>query len=490
MNKRSTEASIVVFVKGLSLALVFLGSPAHFSPCFRSFAIAYTPYFSCYSSQSQRLPATRLTVAMPPRRALRRPHKKSRLGCEECKRRHVKCDEARPNCTNCLTVSRTCIYQSSSSSTTRSSSAPIPRSSSSTAADSTVTTPVTVPPTLVSLGLLSNVSTPSLSITSIPGPDSTTPPSVQCGALCSPVNIHHMELFSQFLLDTGPSLYEGGSTDYKRFHAIVPIALSAPYAMYQILAISALHLSHIRTAQASHYREEATALQTEALSRFNDVLPEITIDSCAPMLLFSTLLSLHTLEEAVTASETDAGGFLDRFVMYLDLHRGVRAVTSESWQLLLHSNISSPLRHAERALESASLQSNEQATFVADRLHVLVNDADMGPESEQACREAVESLQLVYRSTSSIGKTSPESDPGVVWAWPTLLSGVFTKLLIKRNPEALIILCHYAVLLHRRRHIWLVRNAGQMLISEITRFLGTYWSDWLDWPNKVLPDLL
>jgi hypothetical protein len=232
------------------------------------------------------------------------------------------------------------------------------------------------------------------------------------------------------------------------------------------------------------------ALQTEALSRFNDVLPEITIDSCAPMLLFSTLLSLHTLEEAVTASETDAGGFLDRFVMYLVLHRGVRAVTSESWQLLLHFNISSPLRHAERALDATSSQSNEQATFVADRLHALVNDADMGPESEQACREAVESLQLVYRSTSSIVETSPESDPGVVWVWPILLSGVFTKLLIKRNPEALIILCHYAVLLYRRCHIWLVRNAGQMLISEITRFLGTYWSDWLDWPNKVLPDLL
>jgi len=158
--------------------------------------------------------------------------------------------------------------------------------------------------------------------------------------------------------------------------------------------------------------------------------------------------------------------------------------------LLMHSNTSYPLHHAERALDATSLQSNEQATFVAGRLHALVNDADMDPESERACREAVESLQLVYRSTSSIGEKSPESDPGVVWAWPSLVSGVFTKLLEKRNPEALIILCHYAVLLHGRRHIWLVRNAGQLLISEITRFLGTYWSDWLDWPNQVLPQLL
>ena len=149
------------------------------------------------------------------------------------------------------------------------------------------------------------------------------------------------------------------------------------------------------------------------------------------------------------------------------------------------------LHRAGRTLHAASLQSQEQATFVADRLHSLLNDADMGPESEQPCLENVESLQLVYQPESSIGETPPEKAPGLIWTWPSLLSGVFTNLLMKRRPEALIILCHYAVLPHRRRHIWLVRNAGQVLISEITRFLGTYtyWLDWLYWPNQVLQDL-
>ena len=297
-----------------------------------------------------------------------------------------------------------------------------------------------------------------------------------------------MELLSQFMLETGPSIYEGGNLDSESFRAIIPTVLSAPYAMYQMLALSALHLSHTRTAEASHYRDEATFLQNEALGLFNNSLAETTTDTCAPMLIFSTSLSLHALEEAVTASEADAGGFLDRLVTYLNLHRGVRAVISDSWQVLLDSNISSTLSRSQRAFNTASVKSYDQASSV-DRLHILLNDADMGPESDQACREAVESLQLVYQSVSSITETNPEGDPGVVWAWPVLLSGVFTKLLMKRRPEALIILCHYAVLLHRRRHIWVVRNAGQMLISEITRFLGTYWSDWLDWPNEVLQDL-
>ncbi|KAL6228619.1 hypothetical protein BDW75DRAFT_235763 [Aspergillus navahoensis] len=337
---------------------------------------------------------------MPPRRFLRRPHKKSRLGCQESDRRHVKVRSL----------------------TARPSSVRVSRPYLSTAVDPTDTTPVTVAPSPVSLGPFSDVLVPLLSIPSTFCPDSTTIPSVQSGAF-------------QFILDTGPSVYEGWSIDHESFRAIMPAALSSPYAMYQILALSALHLSHTRTAQASHYREEATFLQTKALS-----------------------------------------GFLNRFVRYLNLHRGVPAVTSESWQLLLHSNISSMLNRAERTLHAASLQSQEQATFVADRLHSLLNDADMGPESQQICGEAVESLQLVYQSESSRGETPPEKAPGLIWTWPSLLSGVFTNLLMKRRPEALIILCHYA-LLHRRRHIWLVRNACQMLISEITRSLGTYWLD-------------
>lgn len=302
--------------------------------------------------------------------------------------------------------------------------------------------------------------------------------------------MYHMELFNQFIFETIPSIYEVEGVDHKSFHAIMPAALSAPYAIYQMLALSALHLSHTRTAQASRHREEATFLQTEALRMFNDAWAEITTESCVPMLVFSTLLGLHTLGEAVTASDTDAGGFLDRFVTYINVHRGVRAVTSQSWPLLLQSNISSMLNRTGRALHATSLQSHEQAIFVADRLHNLLNDADMGLESKQACCEAVESLRLVYQSQSSIGETPPEKTPGLIWTWPIVLSGVFTHLLMERRPEALIILCHYAVLLHRRRHIWLVSNAGQMLISEITRFLGTYWLDWLDWPNQMLQDLL
>jgi hypothetical protein len=294
----------------------------------------------------------------------------------------------------------------------------------------------------------------------------------------------HMELLSHFIFETAPSLEEDRSPDRESLRVMMPAALSAPYLMHQALGLAALHLSRTRTAQVKYYRDEATALQTQALCLFNDTVTEITTENCVPMLIFASLLGLHSLAEAVTASETDAENFLDRFVTYLNLHRGVRSVTEQSWNFLTQSNLSSILNRAERSMGAASSQMPEQATLVANHLDSLLDHADMGTASTTACRNAVSHLQLSARDVPG----QEQQSTGLIWAWPILLSADFTDLLMKRNPEALIILCYYAVLLHQHRRLWLVGNAGRMLIEAITRFLGTYWKQWLDWPNQILEE--
>jgi hypothetical protein len=34
--------------------------------------------------------------------------------------------------------------------------------------------------------------------------------------------------------------------------------------------------------------------------------------------------------------------------------------------------------------------------------------------------------------------------------------------------------------------MWLVGNVGRILIEEISRFLGSFWKHWLEWPNEML----
>lgn len=52
----------------------------------------------------------------------RKPHRKSRSGCRNCKLRRVKCDETRPACHNCISQFVRCNYDPMSASSKASSS--------------------------------------------------------------------------------------------------------------------------------------------------------------------------------------------------------------------------------------------------------------------------------------------------------------------------------------------------------------------------------
>ena len=68
---------------------------------FRIPASAY-PYSTSFRQSHSNLPKS----TMPPRKVLRRSHRKSRLGCQECKRRHIKVR-------NGTLSAGTCIYSGS-----------------------------------------------------------------------------------------------------------------------------------------------------------------------------------------------------------------------------------------------------------------------------------------------------------------------------------------------------------------------------------------
>jgi hypothetical protein len=54
----------------------------------------------------------------------------------------------------------------------------------------------------------------------------------------------------------------------------------------------------------------------------------------------------------------------------MNLHRGVRAVTSQSWQFLKQTSISSYFERAENSINLASSSHNEIAEVVADRFQL------------------------------------------------------------------------------------------------------------------------
>lgn len=404
----------------------------------------------------------------------RRYHSKSRLGCAQCKRRHIKCDEGRPSCANCSTSRLDCVYS------TVLTTAKSPAASSTPIAYSPAGQMDLDPGSPNSSRTVSRSPNPLNGVSS-PQPPPSGPSLSPTQNVHQPVNIHHMELLSHFVLETSLML---GPSHSSATRLSLAITLSTPYLVNQVLALSALHLSYLHPDQAKTYAEEAAVFQANSLSSLVSNTVEINKENCVPMLLFSALLGIYTLADAVITSDGNNFNFLDKYISYLNVHRGTHAVVAPFWDYLRQTELS-PFLNTAAHLDQPS-KSQDELEEVCNKLQVLLDAADMGEASLKACRDAVHHLRWVLGSISHAQASNQQATADTIYSWPILLSATFTKLLSKRRPEALIILAHYAVVLHERREIWVVGDSGRWLINAITVHLGSYWKDWLMWPNNAL----
>lgn len=297
------------------------------------------------------------------------------------------------------------------------------------------------------------------------------------------VLLHHLETHA--LRPSSVLSWIGTDTAKMFSETVFESAMSSPYLMHELLAFSALHLSTEQSdaTEKAKFLQQAAELQTSALALFNAVKHDVRNENCMALFLFSSLLGMHTLFDAVTSC-TDFGGLLEKTVHYLKLHRGVSAVTSQSWHVLRNSE----LRVIIDAIETGDQLYRNRVGHTdneCDKLSSLVQQSSdrLGPGPYKACQEAVQVLQWTFGVRRTVAEPYPTH---VVLAWPIRVSAEFVDLLEQRQPIPLIILAHWAVLLHYDRNFWVFGNGGRDMIKPLLAYLGSYWDDWLELPRSVL----
>lgn len=263
---------------------------------------------------------------------------------------------------------------------------------------------------------------------------------------------------------------------------VIRQAITIPYLMDQVLAFSAAHMCIHKPDQAFFYREEATRLQTRALSLFNATKATVATGEGLPAFLFSILLAHQILFDTLS-TRTDFSAFLDKLVTSFHLCAGVRTIAGESWNSIM------PAYYQQTGLKLPNqwtLNTGYKTIFTEKLIHLgsRIQDMNTGASVSAPCIEALDRLQ----DLSSAGDT-PQSRSLrniIVFRWAVIVPSEFVKLIEQRQPEALVIIAYYGVLIHNARDFWVFGDAGAFMIRSITRFLGSYWAEWLAWPNEVL----
>ncbi|KAK7409510.1 hypothetical protein QQX98_008294 [Neonectria punicea] len=453
---------------------------------------------------------------------LRRAHRKSRNGCRECKRRHIKCDMGfnaaspaasasaadapRPACSNCAVSERTCVYPppapapspSRSQHTAPQPQPPAPAWANSPAespaesCSSSGLPPLPPPPmTLLSSNpspepgtllhmLLDDATPPTLSsLTNFFGdsPSSSLAPDPLPEAIFTAkhlVLLHHAQTALPF----------GGDMMRPILDIAIAWAHDAPYALDQLLTLSADHLSTVSPDEAVAHRHTATELQARALMWFNrkshHLASESYDETYMPRFVFASLLSVHVLYETFSHPQYRVSYhvFMERFLESVHLHRGVRTVIDSKF----HINIESSLRLFLVHIKAAEAAVTEGGTECVPLIR-LIESSDLGPATVAACKSAAHSLQWAFNIHANL---SSDHNANAATAFPTLLTAEFVDALRKHRPEALLVLAHYGVLLHRCRTSWIVGDAGAFLIRLIADYLGSFWQEPMQWPLEEL----
>ncbi|KAI0814144.1 hypothetical protein GGR55DRAFT_497565 [Xylaria sp. FL0064] len=428
-------------------------------------------------------------MQQPKRLAQRKSAKKSRYGCLECKRRHVKCDETRPSCANCTVRKSPCSFLSTSAcrppthpSGSSSSSSP---SSVSVSASTSASESPQPDDAASSCTALSTRHHPAGDALVIPTPWSQYGPSLTISSLVSTnqtFKLHHLELLYNFkagVLEESV-LQLSGAEGYMAM--TVREAAQAPYLMDQVLAVSAANMSVKRPHERRFYQEEAIRLQTRGLALFNACRALEVTEHTLARFIFSTLLSYQALFDAFSV-RSSFPMLLDRLVAAFRICNGVRAMCGEFWPTIItlyEQNVGINL--PGEFVPSCGPES--RLTRELARLETLLANANLSPSTLDPCNEA-----LNYLRNLSYAEDRPRFLKYLtsrLIQWPVVVPTEFINLVEERRPEALIVIAYYAVLMHDIKGYWISGDAGAFIIRSITHFLGNHWAEWLRWPNEIL----
>ncbi|KAF3108996.1 hypothetical protein TWF569_006189 [Orbilia oligospora] len=413
----------------------------------------------------------------------RRSHKKSRNGCLQCKKRHIRCDGFAPICANCRGAELECSYLKNHTPpillAVPNNRADVHAASPSSASNTSPAPSISSSDSLVSRQNDIN-SAPSIAV---PFPEQG--PSIQAGSTNpqDPFSINeiHLELFMNLSSQDFRSSEDPSQPEYIPSTVYIEHGLATPYLIHQMLAMSALHLSTTFTdrQKINHYHSYATGLQNRALSLFNQANPvlEVTSSNCIHMFLFSSAVGVHLLCDTLHYQRGSLDSFIEKFTHDVNVYRGVLAVVNQCSPAVREQQIAPNLRLGQVFLQIPDATGSE-----CDDLIKLINASNIPESSREVYLQTANDLQRMFDCAQGKSRVS------VLFTWVILLSPSYVALLRLGEPEALVVLAFYAVLLHRGRFMWLIGDGGRFLIEAISDRLGENWRGWLRFPIEALQE--
>ncbi|KAH6996053.1 hypothetical protein BKA56DRAFT_144850 [Ilyonectria sp. MPI-CAGE-AT-0026] len=364
---------------------------------------------------------------MPPPR---KPHRKSRYGCIQCKRRHVKCDEEKP-CRRCLDREEQCSLK------------------------------------------------PDVAAADITRPDKRlSVPTVSNRISSHQRRLNELFMMHHYATETCDTLVDSLES-VEVFKRVVPReAMKFGFLMDGLLALASLHLAFLDQSMKEHYTEVAIQYQNSGLNAFKEALDSISEESATAVFAFSIVTTILAFAMPGNSSGHQVSNVSDTFVSICQLLRGVRTIVFAS-EISIRTGplgaLADPTSNSS-ASNSPSPPSLKRDGIQAAMAELREQTGAVGkystPKSHQAYLSGIKSLETSFDMVTQGPKVA------VVAGWPVEVTDELVELFRRGDPIAILICIHYGALALEIHDRWWGKNFGIDLIDELSQSLHSIDAEW------------
>jgi hypothetical protein len=263
-------------------------------------------------------------------------------------------------------------------------------------------------------------------------------------------------------------------------------AAEHPFLMHALLALSASHLSYLRTEEHQRYATLSSHHQNLVLTAFRSIMLDVTAENCTAVFAVAAILSILSLT-AISLPVNKQPGHLeasvDDILQSFIFTRGVRDVLRPAWGWIRASPVSV-------VIEGNILPNYDDFDLpppirvrLGDLKHMLETLCDRSVPS--ALTIALSELEKVFKDILFLN-TGTELEMGVIIKWMAAVPSDFILLIRSRNTAALILLAHFVILFDLLKTKWHLHDWSKRSLHAIKSEVSEREWRWLAWPEEQL----
>ncbi|KAF5591693.1 sterol regulatory element-binding ECM22 [Fusarium pseudocircinatum] len=330
------------------------------------------------------------------------------------------------------------------------------------------------------VALASDAGTSTQALVPMPMDSQLSSPSRQSLSL----NVDDLRLYHHYITVTSLSF-----GDDAMWHDKIPLlAFDNNFILHLMLAVSGLHLARLQAPEETKYEKLAEHHHSKAVSHVTNLLPQIDHQNCSALYIATVLICNYAF-----AKPPKKGHLLvqshDTETAWWNLFRGIRFVIET---MGIKAIFSGPIGPFPPKAASAIPPAIGRTGYIAWEkpladLKTMIHDSQtpMLPDLLELYEALVCCFSGVF-GTADEPQNDTHGKTHIVMRWVWFLDDDFTKQVEKLNPQVLVLLAYFSVLVQTLECFWYMRGWSWRILESITEQLDPDYAAWITWPRDQL----